>query len=274
MSRWIRELMITGKVELGKEKSPEKVNEKLEETFKAIDEDEKLYLHEKRCLELSLLRIECDKRKRDDAVAEEERTAKRQRDELVFQEEMKLKALQLITQKQNDELELLNKKKNNELEYNKLVAPFVKDIEIQTNDAHIKSLCKDIGMACLTKIQNQVNGGSLSSPVTKFCNDITTIGCKLGFPRLFVKNNRVALGRLVADAYRTRFNQKEPDTTQKYVNGGWYPDFTYDIEHEGWIGEIISKFLNEKQATLSEPKKSQTRNGRANLRTIGNSSTQ
>ena len=129
-------------------------------------------------------------------------------------------------------------------------------------------------MACLAKIQNQVTGGCLSSPVTKFCNDITTIGCKLGFDRVFVENNRVALGRLVAEAYRKRFNQKEPDTIQKHVNGGWYPVKTYDIEHEVWINEIISKFLKEKQATSSEPKKSQTRNGRANLRTIGNSSTQ
>ena len=84
VSRWIRELMITGKVELGKEKSPEKVNEKLEETFKVIDEDEKLYLREKRCLELSLLRIECDKRQRDDASAEEERAVKRQRDDYEY----------------------------------------------------------------------------------------------------------------------------------------------------------------------------------------------
>ena len=274
VSRWIRELMITGKVELGKEKTPDEVNEKLEKTFQAIDEDEKLYLREKRCLELSLLRIECDKRKRDDASAEEERAVKRQRDDeeydakrkrddAVFDEEMKLKALQLITQKQKDELE-----------YNKLVAPFVKDIEIQTNDAHVKALCKDIGMACLTNIQNQVSGGSSSSPVTKFCNDITTIGCKLGFPKLLVEQNRVNLGRLVAEAYRTRFKNKDPDTIQKHVNGGWYPVFTYDIEHEGWICEIISKYLNEKQATPSVPKTYRTRNSRVNLRTIGNSSTQ
>ena len=281
VSRWIRELMITGKVELGKEKTPDEVNEKLEETFKVIDEDEKLYLREKRCLELSLLRIECDKRKREDeaidedivakrvrrqredAAFEEEKEAKRKRDKAVFDEEMKLKALQLITQKQKDELE-----------YNKLVAPFVKDIEIQTNDAHVKALCKDIGMACLTNIQNQVSGGSSSSPVTKFCNDITTIGCKLGFPKLLVEQNRVNLGRLVAEAYRTRFKNKDPDTIQKHVNGGWYPVFTYDIEHEGWICEIISKYLNEKQATPSVPKTYRTRNSRVNLRTIGNSSTQ
>ncbi len=286
---YLDELLLTGRIELSKEKTSEELDAIFKQRVEEKQADENnAFKREKRCLELSLLRIECDKRQRDDLSAEEERVvkrqrddyeylkrqredmaseeeraAKRQRDELAFQEEMKLKALQLITQKQKDELE-----------YNKLVAPFVKDIEIQTNDAHIKSLCKDIGMACLTKIQNQVTGGSLSSPVTKFCNDITTIGCKLGFDRVFVEKNRGNLGKTVVEEYRRRNNKADPPKTDKYVNGGWYPVFTYDIEHEGWIGEIISKFLNKKQATPIEPKKSQTRNGRANLRTIGNSSTQ
>ena len=288
-SKWIGELLLTGRVELGKEKTFEELDaiwksrvaeeqakiqsdylrEKLSKELLAIDEDRALKRareeedKNERIVKRQRDDYEYVKRQREDEASEEERAVKRQRDELAFQEEMKLKALQLITQKQKDELE-----------YNKLVAPFVKDIEIQTNDAHIKSLCKDIGMACLAKIQNQVTGGSLSSPVTKFCNDITTIGCKLGFDRLFVEKNRGNLGKAVVEEYRRRNNKADPPKTDKYVNGGWYPVFTYDIEHEGWIGEIISKFLNKKQATPIEPKKSQTRNGRANLRTIGNSSTQ
>ena len=81
VSRWIRELMIIGRVELGKEKSGPELKQKLEKTFQAVDEDTKAFLREKNCLELSLLRIECSKRQREDAAAEEERVAKRQRED-------------------------------------------------------------------------------------------------------------------------------------------------------------------------------------------------
>ena len=260
VSGWIRELLITGKVELGKEKSPEKVNEKLEETFQAIDEDEKLYLREKRCLELSLLRIECDKRKREDEAFdedivakrvrrqrdEEEYDAKRKRDDAVFDEEMRVR-------KEKGALELVSLKKKEELDYNNLLMPFVDNIQNRTNDAHVKALCKDIGMALLKKAKFLISGENSTTQETRFCEDVTTIGRRLGFNKNFVEQYRSSLGKAVVEEYRRRNNDQNPQSTEKYVNSSNHLVYTYDVKDKEWIDDVVCQYLSKKMQTPIVP---------------------
>jgi len=97
---YLDELLLTGRVELGKEKTPEQLdaifNRRIAEQQA---DDNNAFLREKRCLELSLLRIKCAadeeekndraaKRQRDDAAADEERVAKRQRDDAAAEEDI------------------------------------------------------------------------------------------------------------------------------------------------------------------------------------------
>ena len=227
VTSWIQELLITGKVELGKEKSPEEVNEKLKETFEAVDEDTKLYLREKRCLELSLLKIECDKRQREDVAAEEERAAKRQRDDAAFEKEMQEKDAKLALVKRNENLALVQ----NSPDFG--------------NNAHLIALWNDIKMDVLNQIKKQVTGESFLPQETKFCDDITTIGKKMGFAESIVEKHRCALGKEIAREYFKRYNE-EPPKGPKYVNGGNRSVNTYGAEHQEWIGEIVRNFLADK----------------------------
>jgi len=86
---YLDELLLTGRVELGKEKTPEELdaifNRRIAEQQADVNN---AFLREKNCLELSLLRIECSKRQRDDAAAEEERVAKRKRDDAAAEEDI------------------------------------------------------------------------------------------------------------------------------------------------------------------------------------------
>jgi len=101
---YLDELLLTGRVELGKEKTPEQLdaifNRRIAEQQA---DDNNAFLREKNCLELSLLRIKCAadeeekndraaKRQRDDAAAEEDivaKRAKRQRDDAVADDKAK-----------------------------------------------------------------------------------------------------------------------------------------------------------------------------------------
>jgi len=294
VSRWIRELMITGRVELGKEKSGPELKQKLEKTFQAVDEDTKAFLREKNCLELSLLRIECSKRQREDAAAEEERVAKRQRedydnakrqrddaaaeeeravkrqwDDAAAKEESRMQLVRFDAEMAEKAIAMASLKKKEELDYNKLLMPFVENIENRTNDAHVKALCKDIGMALLNQAKFLITCESSASQETRFCDDVTTIGRKLGFNRVFVEENRSALGRAVAAEYRRLNPAKEPQSTEKYVNSGNRSVFTYDVGDNEWIEDVVRKYLTKK---MPAPVVLQLQ--KAPLRTINNYFTQ
>jgi hypothetical protein len=101
---YLDELLLTGRVELGKEKTPEQLDAIWERRIAEQQaDDNNAFLREKRCLELSLLRIKCAadeeekndravKRQRDDAAAEEDivaKRAKRQRDDAVADDKAK-----------------------------------------------------------------------------------------------------------------------------------------------------------------------------------------
>jgi hypothetical protein len=269
VTSWIQELLITGRVELGKEKSPEEVNEKLKETFQAVDEDTKEFLREKRCLKLSLLRIECDKRQRDDAAADEERAAKRQRDDAAAKEDSRMQLVRFDAEMAAKAIATASLKKKEELDYNKLLVPFVEDIQNRTNDAHVNAICKDIGMAMLNQAKFLISGDSSAPQETKFCDDVTTIGRKLGFDRMFVEKHRSALGKAVAEEYRRRNNDTDPPKTEKYVNGGNRSVFTYDVKDNEWIEDVVRQYLTKQMPALVVPQLP-----RAPLRTINNYFTQ
>ena len=262
VTSWIQELLITGRVELGKEKTPEELDaiwksriaeeqaklqadylrEKLSKELLAIDEDRA----SKRAREEEDKKDRAAKRQRDDAVAEKkikddekEKEAKRQRDDAAFEEDMRVK-------KEKGALELANFKKKEELNYNKLLVPFVEDIQNRTNDAHVKALCKDIGMALLNQAKFLISGESSAPQETKFCDDVTTIGRRLGFDQELVEKHRSALGKEVAKEYRRRNDGSDPPSTEKYVNGGNRSVCTYDVKDNEWIGEIVRNFLADK----------------------------
>jgi hypothetical protein len=263
-SKWIGELLLTGRVELGKEKTPEE----LDAIWKSriAEEQAKLqadYLREK--LSKELLAIDEDrvaKRQRDDVVFEEEKEAKRKRDDAAFEEDMRVK-------KEKGALELANFKKKEELDYNKLLVPFVEDIQNRTNDAHVKALCKDIGMALLNQAKFLISGESSAPQETKFCDDVTTIGRKLGFDRIFVEKHRSALGKVVAKEYRQRNDGSDPPSTEKYVNGGNRPVCTYDDKDSEWIEDVVRQYLIKQMPAPVVPQLP-----RAPLRTINNYFTQ
>ena len=282
---YLDELLLTGRVELGKEKTPEELDaiwksriaeeqaktqtdylrEKLSKELLAIDEDRA----SKRAREEEDKKDRAAKRQRDDVVAEkkikddeEERAAKRKRDDLAFEEDMRVK-------KEMGALELANFKKKEELNYNKLLVPFVEDIQNRTNDAHVKALCKDIGMALLKQAKFLISGESSAPQETKFCDDVTTIGRKLGFDRIFVEKHRSALGKVVAKEYRQRNDGSDPPSTEKYVNGGNRPVCTYDDKDSEWIEDVVRQYLIKQMPTPVVPQLP-----RAPLRTINNYFTQ
>ena len=336
-SKWIGELLLTGRVELGKEKTPEELDaiwksriaeeqakiqadylrEKLSKELLAIDEDRVAkrqrddYDNAKRQREDAAADEErVAKRQRDDAAAavaaeeekkdraakrqrkdtavddktkeeirmqlvrfnaetaakaiaaEEEKEAKRKRDDAAFEEDMRVK-------KEKGALELANFKKKEELNYNKLLVPFVEDIQNRTNDAHVKALCKDIGMALLNQAKFLISGDSSAPQETKFCDDVTTIGRKLGFDRIFVEKHRSALGKAVAKEYRQRNDGSDPPSTEKYVNGGNRPVCTYDDKDSEWIEDVVRQYLTKQMPAPVVPQLP-----RAPLRTINNYFTQ
>jgi hypothetical protein len=218
------------------------LREKLSKELLAIDEDRA----SKRAREEEDKNDRAAKRQREDAVAEkkikddeEEKEAKRKRDDAAFEEDMRVK-------KEKGALELASFKKKEELDYNNLLMPFVENIQNRTNDAHVKALCKDIGMALLNQAKFLISGNSSAPQETKFCDDITTIGRRLGFDQELVENYRSALGKAVVKEYKRRNNKEDPPKTEKYVNGGNRSVFTYDVKDNEWIGEIVRNFLANK----------------------------
>ena len=100
-------------------------------------------------------------------------------------------------------------------------------------------------MDVLNQIKKQVTGESFLPQETKFCDDITTIGKKMGFAESIVEKHRCALGKEIAREYFKRYNE-EPPKGPKYVNGGNRSVNTYGAEHQEWIGEIVRNFLADK----------------------------
>jgi hypothetical protein len=268
VSHWIRELMITGRVELGKEKSGPELKQKLEETFQAVDEEEKAFLREKRSRKLFAIDENMAAKRAREEEEKKDRAAKRQRDDAVFEEESRMQLVrfdaemaakasateeEMRLKKEKGALELASFKKKEELDYNKLLVPFVENIENRTNDARVKALCKDIGMALLNQAKFLITGESSATQETRFCDDVTTIGRKLGFDRGFVETHRVSLGKAVAAEFRRRNPDKEPQSTEKHVNSSYIKVFAYDVNDSEWIEDVVRQCLTKKMPTPIVP---------------------
>ena len=228
VTSWIQELLITGRVELGKEKSPEEVNEKLEETFQTVDEDKKLYLREKRRKELLAL-------DEDQEAKRAKRHKNEERKQMAFEKEMQEKEAKTARDKEEHDNRLALVKRNENI-------ALVQNSLDFGNNAHLIALWNDIKMDVLNQIKKQVTGECFVPQETKFCDDVTTIGKKLGFANTIVEQHRSALGKAVAKEYRKRFNE-EPPVAQKYVNGNNRKVNTYGVEHQEWIEEVVRDFL-------------------------------
>jgi hypothetical protein len=306
VTSWIQELLITGRVELGKEKTPEELDaiwksriaeeqakiqadylrEKLSKELLAIDEDiaakrarrqrDDAAADEERAAKrqredvAAAVAVEEEKkdraakRQRDDTAvddktkeeirmqlvrfnaetaakaiaAEEEKEAKRQRDDAAFEKEMQEKDAKLALVKEEHDNRLALVKRNENL-------ALVQNSPDFGNNAHLIALWNDIKMDVLNQIKKQVTGECSLPQETKFCDDITTIGKKMGFAESIVETHRSALGRVIAQEYFKRFNENPPKGP-KYVNGGNRSVNTYGAEHHEWIGEIVRNFLADK----------------------------
>ena len=278
--RWIRELMITGCVELGKEKSGPELKQKLEETFQAVDEDTKAFLREKHCLELSLLRIKCAadeeekkdraaKRQRDDAAAEEERAAKRQRDDydnakrqredaaasdkakeesrmqlVLFNAEMATKAKMSVEDLNLKRLECAKSL----VEFNAKCLPLLTNSLKESSEKNVllRSAMSDIEVNLVRKINKCISGDDSESPgyqETLYCNDIQTFLREMGRPMASTEELK-KIGVFVSNKYYENFKIR-PEKTMKIVNNTNCQVNAYRIEHKDFVERCIREFFDQ-----------------------------
>ena len=278
VSGWIRELLITGRVELGKEKTPEELdailNRRITEEQAKIQAD---YLREK--LSKDLLAIDEDiaakraNRQRDDAAAEEERVAKRakrQRDDAVADDKAKEESrMQLVrfdaemAANANATAEDLKLKR---LKVNECQSNYAKNlIDLQANfmpkltsclqpslsvNARLRSAMKDIEVNLAHKINKCLIGddckasGEVSGyQETLYCNDFQTFLREMGFP-MATTSQLSALGAFVSKKYKEANNNK-PEKTMKIVNNTNFQVNTYKIKHKDFIEKCIREYYGQ-----------------------------
>lgn len=270
VSRWVRELMITGRVELGKEKSGPELKQKLEETFQAIDEDEKAFLREKRCLELSILRIECSKRQRDDAAADEERVAKRQRDDATAKEESRMQLVRFDAEIAANAIATEEDLKLKRLEVQDRQSNCAKNlIDLQANfmpkltsclqpslsvNARLRSAMNDIEVNLVHKINKCLTGDDCKASgyqETLYCNDFQTFLREMGRPMATTEQLK-KLGMYVSKKYKEANNNTKPEKTMKTVNNTNCQVNTYKIEHKDFIEKCIREYYGQSTASITE----------------------
>ena len=281
VSDWIRELMITGRVELGKEKSGPELKQKLEETFQAVDEEEKAFLREKRCLELSLLRIKCDKRQRDDATAavaaeedKNDRAAKRQRDDATAKEESRMQLVRFDAEIAANAILTAEDLKLKRLEVQDRQSNCAKNlIDLQANfmpkltsclqpslyvNARLRSAMNDIEVnlahkinKCLTGDDCKASGEVSGYQETLYCNDFQTFLREMGLP-MATTDQLKKLGMHVSKKYKEANNNTKPEKTMKTVNNTNCQVNTYKIEHKDFIEKCIREYYGQSTASITE----------------------
>ena len=281
VSQWIRELMITGRVELGKEKSGQELKQKLEETFQAVDEEEKAFLREKRCLELSLLRIKCDKRQRDDATAavaaeedKNDRAAKRQRDDATAKEESRMQLVRFDAEIAAKAIATAEDLKLKRIEVHDRQSNCAKNlIDLQANfmpkltsclqpslyvNARLRSAINDIEVnlahkinKCLTGDDCKASGEVSGYQETLYCNDFQTFLREMGLP-MATTDQLKKLGMHVSKKYKEANNNTKPEKTMKTVNNTNCQVNTYKIEHKDFIEKCIREYYGQSTASITE----------------------
>ena len=261
VSGWIQQLMITGRVDLGKEKSGPELKQKLEETFQAIDEDEKAFLREKRSRKLLAIdenmaamraREEEDKndraakRQREDAAAEEESRMQLVRFDaemaakaIATEEDLKLKRLEVQDCQSNYAKNLIDLKANFMPKLTSCLQPSL------SVNAQLRSAMNDIEVNLGRKINKLITGddGEASGyQETLYCNDFQTFLREMGRP-MATTSQLSALGLFVSNEYKRIFGSR-PEKTMKSVNNTNCQVNTYKIEHKDFIEKCIREFYD------------------------------
>jgi len=253
VSRWVRELMTSGRVDLGKEKSGPELKQKLEETFQSVDEDTKAFLRDERFMKLSLLRIECEKRQRDDEEEKNERAAKRQRDDAKNAEESRMKMVLFDAEMSLRRIDCAK----NLIDLRAIFVPKLTaclEQSLSTN-AHLRSAINDIEVNLVRKISKCITGDDdnnegLGYQETLYCHDFQTFLREMGRP-VATTSELSKLGKFIATNYRKRFG-KDPDLVEKYINGDNRPVKTYKIEYKDFIEKSIKEFYDQLTSPATE----------------------
>ena len=279
---YLDELLLTGRVELGKEKTPEQLdaifNRRIAE--KQAD-DNNAFLREKNCLELSILRIECSKRQRDDAAADEDivaKRAKRQRDDAVADdkakeesrmqlvrfdaeiaanailtaEDLKLKRLEVQDRQSNCAKNLIDLQANFMPKLTSCLQP-----SLYVN-ARLRSAMNDIEVnlahkinKCLTGDDCKASGEVSGYQETLYCNDFQTFLREMGLP-MATTDQLKKLGMHVSKKYKEANNNTKPEKTMKTVNNTNCQVNTYKIEHKDFIEKCIREYYGQSTASITE----------------------
>jgi len=266
VSGWIRELLITGRVELGKEKSGPELKQKLEETFQTVDEDTKAFLREKRSRKL--LAIDEDivakraKRLRDDAVADDKAKEESRMQLVRFDaeiaanamataEDLKLKRLKVNERQSNCAKNLIDLQANFMPKLTSCLQP-----SLYVN-ARLRSAMNDIEENLAHKINKCLIGDDCGASgkasgyqETLYCNDFQTFLREMGFP-MATTSQLSALGAFVSNKYNEIFG-KRPEKTTKTVNGANCKVNTYKIEHKDFIEKCIREHCSQSTASIME----------------------
>jgi len=271
VSGWIWELLITGRVELGKEKTPEELdailNRRIAEEQAKIQAD---YLREK--LSKDLLAIDEDiaakraNHQRDDAAAEKERVAKRakhQRNDAVAddkaKEESRMQLVRFDAEIAANAIATAEDLKLKRLKVNECQSNCAKNlIDLQANfmpkliclyvNARLRSAMNDIEVnlahkinKCLIgddcKASGEASGEASGYQETLYCNDFQTFLREMGFP-MATTSQLSALGAFVSKKYKEA-NINKPEKTMKIVNN------TYKIKHKDFIEKCIREYYGQ-----------------------------
>jgi len=275
---YLDELLLTGRVELGKEKTSEQLdaifNRRIAEQQA---DDNNAFLREKNCLELSLLRIECSKRKRDDAAAEEDIVAKRARrlrDDAVAddkaKEESRMQLVRFDAEMAANAIATAEDLKLKRLEVNERQSNCAKNlIDLQANfmpkltfclqpslsvNARLRSAMNDIEVNLVHKINKCLTGDDCKASgyqETLYCNDFQTFLREMGLP-MATTSQLSALGKSIAQKYKEANNNTKPEKTIKTVNGANCQVNTYKIEHKDFIEKCIREYYGQSTAMITE----------------------
>jgi len=268
VSGWIRELLVTGRVDLGKEKSVPELKQKLEETFQAVDEDTKAFLREKRSRELLAIdEDQASKRRREDAAIEDEkkdRAAKRQRDDAAADKKTKDEdaknaeesRMKMVLFDAEMSLRRIDCAKNL-IDLRAIFVPKLTACLEQSlvTNAHLRSAINDIEVNLVRKISKCITGDDDNNEgsgyqETLYCHDFQTFLREMGRP-VATTSELSKLGKFIATNYRKRFG-KDPDLVEKYINGDNRPVKTYKIEYKGFIEKSIKEFYDQLTAQATE----------------------
>ena len=274
VSHWIRELMITGRVELGKEKSGPELKQKLEETFQAVDEEEKAFLREKRSRKLLAIDENMVAKRAREEEDKNDRAAKRQRDDATAKEESRMQLVRFDAEIAAKAIATAEDLKLKRIEVHDRQSNCAKNlIDLQANfmpkltsclqpslyvNARLRSAINDIEVnlahkinKCLTGDDCKASGEVSGYQETLYCNDFQTFLREMGLP-MATTDQLKKLGMHVSKKYKEANNNTQTEKTMKTVNHTNCQVNTYKIEHKDFIEKCIREYYGQSTASITE----------------------